>query len=230
MPPPTFDEERQLFAQGFNEVAGLDEAGRGPIAGPVVAGVAVLPKNLSGDWVTLIRDSKQMTEAQREEAYGHLQDNAVGIAAGIGTTSEIDSKGIVGATRLAMKRALSQLPFDPQFLLLDAFPLPGVNIHQKAIIHGDAISLSIAAASIVAKVTRDRMMKEADADFPNYGFASHKGYASATHLAALDSHGPCALHRYSFEPVRTMFETRGIAPPHPVREKPKQGGFNMAFD
>ncbi|MBM3945676.1 MAG: ribonuclease HII [SAR202 cluster bacterium] len=219
-----------MFGQGFTLVAGLDEAGRGPIAGPVVAGVAVLPQDLNGEWVSLLRDSKQMTEAEREEAYGHLERHAVGIGAGVGTTSEIDSKGIVSATRLAMSRALKQLPFKPEFLLLDAFPLPGVNIRQKAIVHGDALCLSIAAASIVAKVTRDRMMLLADAEFPMYGFASHKGYASEKHMAALADHGPCSLHRFSFEPVYTIHRTLGIAPPHPIREKPKQSGFTMAVE
>ena len=228
--PPTFDEELRLFEKGFSLVAGLDEAGRGPIAGPVVAGAAILPKHLQGSWTSLIRDSKQMTETAREKAYGFLERNAVAIAAGISSTREIDANGIVKATRLAMQRALLDLPTPPQFLLLDAFPLPGVNTHQKAIIHGDSISLSIAAASIVAKVTRDRLMRQADADFPIYGFKSHKGYASAGHLAALEEHGPCSLHRFSFEPVYTMHRTLGISPPHPVRDKPKQAHFNIGTE
>lgn len=228
--PPTFDEELRLFERGFSLVAGLDEAGRGPIAGPVVAGATILPKDLRGPWASLIRDSKQMTETAREQAYSYLEDNALAMAAGISSTREIDANGIVKATQLAMERALLDLPLHPQFLLLDAFPLPNVNIHQKAIIHGDSISLSIAAASIVAKVTRDRLMKKADDDFPMYGFRSHKGYASTKHLAALEEHGPCSLHRFSFEPVYTMHRRLQISPPHPVRDKPKQAHFNIGTE
>lgn len=199
---PSYEEEATLLAQGYSMVAGLDEVGRGPLAGPVVAGVAVLPPNLSGSWVGMVRDSKQMTPAQREHVLPYLRESALALEVGISSSQEIDDLGIVGATRLAMKRALDGLALTPQFLLLDAFPLPGVAIPQKPIVHGDALCLSIAAASVVAKVTRDRIMEEQDALFPSYGFARHKGYATREHLRNLRDHGPCPIHRRSFAPVR----------------------------
>ena len=199
---PSYEEEATLLAQGYSMVAGLDEVGRGPLAGPVVAGVAVLPPNLNGSWVRLVRDSKQMTPAQREHVLPYLRESAMALEVGISLSQEIDDLGIVGATQLAMKRALDGLALTPQFLLLDAFPLPGVAIPQKPIVHGDALCLSIAAASVVAKVTRDRIMEEQDALFPSYGFARHKGYATREHLRNLRDHGPCPIHRHSFAPVR----------------------------
>lgn len=199
---PSYEEEATLLAQGYSMVAGLDEVGRGPLAGPVVAGVAVLPPNLSGSWVGMVRDSKQMTPAQREHVLPYLRESALALEVGISSSQEIDDLGIVGATRLAMKRALDGLALTPQFLLLDAFPLPGVAIPQKPIVHGDALCRSIAAASVVAKVTRDRIMEEQDALFPSYGFARHKGYATREHLRNLRDHGPCPIHRRSFAPVR----------------------------
>ena len=202
IPSPTFREEAALLGQGYSLVAGLDEAGRGPLAGPVVAGVAILPPNPDWPWIGLIRDSKQMTPSQRERALGYLQDAAVALEAGISSPKEIDELGIVAATRLAMQRALNSLALLPQFLLLDAFPLPGVGIPQKPIVHGDSLCLSIAAASVVAKVTRDSIMEEQDALYPRYGFAKHKGYPTREHLDNLRDHGPCLIHRYSFAPVR----------------------------
>lgn len=199
---PSYEEEASLLAQGYSMVAGLDEVGRGPLAGPVVAGVAVLPPNLSGPWVGMVRDSKQMTPTQREYVLPHLQESALALEVGMSSPQEIDDLGIVGATRLAMRRALDGLALTPQFLLLDAFPLPGVQIPQKPIVHGDALCLSIAAASVVAKVVRDRIMEEQDALFPSYGFARHKGYATREHLRNLRDHGPCPIHRRSFAPVR----------------------------
>ena len=190
------------MGQGYSLIAGLDEAGRGPLAGPVVAGVAVLPPNLKGDWVKLVRDSKQLTPAQREYVLPYLQDASRALEVGMSSAQEVDDLGIVSATRLAMKRALNSLALMPQYLLLDAFPLPGVGIPQKAIVHGDALCLSIAAASVVAKVTRDRIMEGHDEMYPSYGFARHKGYATREHLRNLRAHGPCPIHRYSFAPVR----------------------------
>jgi ribonuclease HII len=201
---PTYEEEASLFEQGYSLVAGLDEVGRGPLAGPVAAGVAVLPSNLEGQWVGLIRDSKQMTPVQRERALPFIQDAALALGVGMSTSQEIDDLGIVQATRLAMARALDSLPLLPQYLLLDAFPLPGVAIPQKAIIRGDALCLSIAAASIVAKVTRDRLMVEQDVMFPGYGFARHKGYGTKEHIRSLMRLGPCAIHRRSFAPIKHL--------------------------
>ena len=189
------------MAEGYSMVAGLDEAGRGPLAGPVVAGVAVLPPKMVGSWVRLIRDSKIMTRQEREQVFANLQDTAIALEVGVSSAVEIDDVGIVDATFLAMKRALNSLALMPQFLLLDAFPLPGVDIPQKPIIGGDAKCLSIAAASIVAKVTRDNIMEEEDAQHPGYGFARHKGYGSSEHLRQLERLGPCPIHRYSFSPL-----------------------------
>ena len=207
-PAPTYTEEANLIRQGFSMVAGLDEAGRGPLAGPVVAGVVVLPPEPGGPWISLVRDSKQLSQAQRERAFSALQEVAFGIGAGVASHQEIDDVGIVASTRLAMERAIGTLALRPQFLLVDAISLPGLDIPQKPIIHGDALCLSIAAASIVAKVTRDRLMQQHDAVYPGYGFARHKGYATWEHLRNLRALGPCPIHRYSFAPVRDLAATR----------------------
>lgn len=188
--------------QGYSIVAGLDEVGRGPLAGPVVAGVALLPTRLRGKNAALIRDSKQLSPAQREKALIYLQSRGVVMQVGACSSREIDEIGIVPATRLAMKRALDSLTITPQFLLLDALSLPDVPIPQKSIIRGDALCLSIAAASIVAKVFRDRLMVEQDDAYPDYGFARHKGYGTREHLESLRRLGPCPIHRFSFAPVR----------------------------
>ena len=199
---PTYFEEARLLTEGFSMVAGVDEAGRGPLAGPVVAGVAVLPPNPEWDWVALVRDSKQIGHAQREYVYSRLRNEALGIATGAASHREIDELGIVPATRLAMMRAIGSLPLQPQFLLLDAISLPNLEIPQKSIVHGDARCLSIAAASIVAKVTRDGIMQKQDSLYPGYGFTRHKGYATREHLQNLTTLGPCPIHRRSFAPVR----------------------------
>ena len=199
---PGYREESVLIEAGYTLVAGLDEVGRGPLAGPVVAGAVMLPAKPRGRWVRLIRDSKQLTPARREEAAEILREKALSMATGFATHEEIDRIGIAPATRLAMARAINALPLQPQFLLLDAFPLPDVDIPQKAIVRGDALCLSIAAASIIAKVERDRVMVEHDGRYPGYGFASHKGYASSFHLEALRDRGPSPIHRHSFAPVR----------------------------
>ena len=183
-------------------VAGLDEVGRGPLAGPVVAGVAILPPDLDPDLAARVNDSKQLTPKQRRDVLPPLRDAALGLETGASSSREIDGLGIVKATRLAMQRALDNLLLTPHYLLLDAFPLPEVSIPQKPIVRGDALCLSIAAASIVAKVTRDRLMVEEDSRYPGYRFASNKGYASSYHLSALETRGPCPIHRYSFAPMR----------------------------
>lgn len=207
-PRPTYREERALLRQGYSLVAGVDEVGRGPLAGPVVAGLAILPPNPRGRWVRHVRDSKQLTPGQRQSALGLLEDVAITLQVGISSHEEVDEHGIVAATRLAMERALNSVPLLPQFLLLDAFPLPGVVIPQKPIVHGDALCLSIAAASIVAKVTRDRIMEQQDDLYPRYGFAKHKGYATEEHLRNLRALGPSPIHRHSFAPVKAWSSTR----------------------
>ena len=203
-----YDEEEALLNRGFSYVAGIDEVGRGPLAGPVVAGVVILPPRPQGTWLDGIRDSKAVTAAQRDRSYDAITENAWASATGQASALEIDEIGIVPATALAMRRALDSLALMPQFLLIDAFPLPDVDIPQKAIVKGDALCLSIAAASIVAKVTRDRIMKEIDEDYPEYGFAGHKGYGSVEHIRRIETLGPCPIHRYSFAPIRHSGHSR----------------------
>ena len=215
---PTYHLEAALIEQGYALVAGLDEAGRGSIAGPVTAGVAILPPNLGGPGVGLVRDSKQLTPARREQALLYLEGAALALGVGMSAPQEVDAVGIVQATRLAMKRALSSIPLVPAYLLLDAFPLPGVAIPQKSIIRGDALCLSIAAASIVAKVARDRHMAEQDAAFPGYGFARHKGYGTREHLRSLQELGACEIHRRTFAPVKLM-----VSPGEPNKKTQRQG-------
>lgn len=200
---PTVEHERALRAQGCTRVAGLDEAGRGCWAGPVVAAAVVLaevvlwqPELLAG-----IDDSKQLTPAARELGYQRLRELTVAIGVGIVPAYLIDAYGILPATRLAMVTALLQLPCSPDGLLIDAVPLRELALPQVVLPRGDARCLSIAAASVVAKVTRDRLMATADRAYPGYGFAAHKGYGTAQHQRALAVHGPCPLHRRSFAPL-----------------------------
>ena len=203
-----YTEEETLLDLGYSYLAGIDEVGRGPLAGPVVAGVVILPPRPQGVWLDGITDSKAMTASQRERSYEAILSNAWAWATGEASAEEIDEIGIVPATALAMRRALDSLALMPQFLLIDAFPLPDVEIPQKAIVKGDALCLSIAAASIVAKVTRDRIMAEIDQQYPDYGFASHKGYGSAQHIRRIEALGPCPIHRYSFAPLRHSGHSR----------------------
>ena len=204
---PTYDEEAALLQAGYTAIAGVDEVGRGTLAGPVVAAAAILPAHPSGDWLANIRDSKQLTARRREISLEGMRSATVVMGTGAASAAEIDAVGIVEATRIAMRRAVEALPTAPDFLLLDAMLLPDVDIPQRAIIKGDAKRLSIAAASIVAKVTRDAMMRDYDAEYPGYGFARHKGYATRQHLDALESLGACAIHRRTFAPVRRLTES-----------------------
>ena len=193
-----------MISEGYEPVAGLDEAGRGSLAGPVVAAAVILPPSIRANWVRLINDSKRMSAHQREYVYSRLHEHALAISVGQSSSIEIDRINILEATRLAMKRALENLAVRPQFLLIDALTLPTIPINQKPIIHGDTISMSIAAASIVAKVTRDKIMRNNDDDYPGYGFAKHKGYGTREHLRNLTLLGPCTIHRFSFRPVRSI--------------------------
>ena len=196
--------EHSLRQFGCRFVAGIDEVGRGTLAGPVTAAAVVMPEEIPETWFGLIRDSKQMSPEQRQFACEQIQLHARAVGVGSGSSSEIDSIGIVPATRLAMTRALDDLDVAPDHLLIDALPLPDVDVPQTAIIKGDAISISIAAASIVAKVTRDGLMAGPyEASHPGYGFARNKGYGTAEHKAALQELGPCPIHRFSFAPVRS---------------------------
>jgi ribonuclease HII len=204
---PTYDEEAALLDDGYVVIAGVDEAGRGSLAGPVVAGAVVLPSYCGADWIAGIRDSKRLTPRQRETALRAMREASVAMGAGTASSTEIDRMGIIGATRAAMARAIGALPIQPDFLLLDAIVLPDVDIPQRSIIKGDAKCLSIAAASIVAKVTRDSMMRDIDGEYPGYGFAQHKGYGTRQHIDGLESLGACPIHRRTFAPVRRLTES-----------------------
>jgi ribonuclease HII len=201
---PSFVEETALRAQGYQLVAGLDEVGRGALMGPVMAGAVIMPQKVKGRWKSQVRDSKQLTPKAREYLFDYIIKAAVSYAVGSADNDEIDAVGIAKATRLAMVRAIKQLAPQPQFLLIDFFRLKESYYPQKGIVHGDSRCFSIACASIVAKVTRDRLVTEMDKEYPGYGLAAHKGYGTAEHLACLRRNGPSRLHRRSFEPVREM--------------------------
>ena len=195
-----------LLSQGYSFIAGLDEAGRGCLAGPVVAAAVMLP--LDEEILTLlhgVRDSKQMTALARERLFTVIQQHALAIGVGVGSVAVIDQRNILQATKQAMKDALAQLTPAPQALLLDALLLRDVPLPQRSLIKGDARCLSIAAASVIAKVTRDRLMLQLHAQYPAYGFDQHKGYGTPAHLAALQEHGATTHHRQSFAPVRALY-------------------------
>ncbi len=204
-PVPTLKFERIFWSRDLVYVAGLDEVGRGAWAGPVVAGAVILPRvsrlsalrALSG-----VRDSKLLSPAARAELIEPICQAAIAYTTGLATCEEIARWNIVGATRLAMQRAIQALTIPPHALLIDALQLPAFTLPQRAIIHGDQLSLSIACASILAKVTRDRMMVEMDARVPGYHFAQHKGYGTPEHQAALDRLGPSCEHRSTFAPIK----------------------------
>lgn len=176
-------------------VCGVDEAGRGPLAGPVVAGAVILPPDAD---ILFLNDSKKLSEKRREALYDEIAERAVSWAVGVVSPERIDEINILQATYEAMRQAVSALTPTPQILLNDAVTIPGLSARQVPIIKGDAKSVSIAAASIMAKVTRDRMMVQYDALYPAYGFAKHKGYGTAAHIAALKEYGPCPIHRRTF--------------------------------
>ncbi|MCC6605345.1 MAG: ribonuclease HII [Anaerolineae bacterium] len=188
----------------FTHIAGIDEAGRGALAGPVVAAAVILPLNDSIETQLLgVNDSKQLTAAQRETLFDLICQHALAYSIGLEPAAVIDQIGILPANKLAMVTAVSHLTPPPEFLLIDGrIRLPQLNIPQKAIVRGDSQSLSIAAASILAKVTRDRLMVELDRHYPAYGFAQHKGYGTEFHRAAIAQFGPCPEHRHSFAPIR----------------------------
>ena len=194
--------ERQVQDQGFARVAGVDEAGRGPLAGPIVAGAVVLAGTLAG-----LDDSKRLTPARREKLYEALMDGDHGIGVAVVDSVDVDCLGIQSANYVAMAQAVARLSPPPDFVLVDGFVIRGCRLPQKAIVKGDRKSMSIAAASIIAKVTRDRIMERLDAAYPGYGFTAHKGYGTAEHLDALRRLGPCPVHRRSFAPVAGRPET-----------------------
>lgn len=187
--------ERKYAEMGYNYICGIDEVGRGPLAGPVVACAVILPKD---EPILYLNDSKQVSAKKREELYDIITERAVAYGIGIVSEGVIDDINILQATYKAMRIALSNMKIKPDLLLNDAVKIPEVDIHQVPIIKGDTLSASIAAASIVAKVTRDRLMKEYDALYPGYDFASNVGYGSAKHIAAIKELGPCDIHRKTF--------------------------------
>ncbi len=176
-------------------VCGIDEAGRGPLAGPVVAGAVILPRACE---ILFLNDSKKLSEKRREALFEEIQEKASAFAVGVVGADRIDEINILQATYEAMRLAVSELGAEPEVLLNDAVTIPGITLSQVPIVKGDAKSVSIAAASIMAKVTRDHMMEEYDKLFPEYGFAKHKGYGTAAHINALKEFGPCPIHRRSF--------------------------------
>ncbi|MDH4082658.1 MAG: ribonuclease HII [Nitrospira sp.] len=214
---PTQEFERVARLCGYRRIAGIDEAGRGPLAGPVVAAAVILPSRCR---LLGINDSKQLSAKDREQVYAAILERAVGVGIGSADVAEIDQLNILEATRLAMRRAVDQLAPPPDYLLIDAVSIPEFHVPTRPIIKGDCLSVSIAAASIIAKVTRDRLMAKYHETFPEYGFLSHKGYGTAEHLERLARHGPCPIHRRTFSPVQgvVMSATKmEYAPPESQR-------------
>ena len=192
--------EDTLRARGLRFIAGVDEAGRGPLAGPVVAAAVLLPPGYTHP---VLDDSKKLTSQKRDSLFAELTaDSAIVWSYAVVDVGEIDRINILRATHEGMRRAVAGLNTQPEHVLIDGLPVRPFPVEQTALVGGDSLSFSIAAASVIAKVTRDRLMLELDTQFPYYGFAKHKGYGTAAHLAALKAHGPCPFHRRSFLPVR----------------------------
>ncbi len=201
---PSFAEEELLAAQGYRLIAGVDEVGRGALAGPVVAAAVILPGKVNAHWLDEVKESKQLTPAQRELLSPRIQEIAISIGIGTSGHEVIDAQGIIKATRLAMKLAIDQLSPPPQCLLIDYMRLPEAPLPQKGITYGDSLCFSIACASIVAKVARDHLMVALDGIYPGYGLAEHKGYGTRKHLACLHRLGPSPVHRRTFKPVKDL--------------------------
>ena len=202
---PTLRFEAEIRKSGYKSIAGTDEAGRGALAGPVVAAAVVLPESLPIEVASMIDDSKRLTPKQRERAFDGVVEHSVSYGVGVVGADRIDTIGIVPATKMAMREAIKANGLRIDFLLIDAVDRIGIATPSKSIIRGDSQSLSIAAASIIAKVTRDRIMSgPVDSKYPGYAFASHKGYGTAQHLEALKTLGPCLIHRRTFKPISQM--------------------------
>ncbi len=210
--PPSLIEENKLKSQGYKLIAGIDEVGRGALAGPVVASAVILPKSVSLPWFKLVRDSKELSPRKRESLFGLISSEAVAVGIGIVPPQVIDSINILKATKLAMMQAVEKLPMQPDFLLIDRLTLPELLIPQMGITKGDKLCLSIACASIIAKVTRDHFMEELDKTYYVYGFAKHKGYGTREHISCLQQLGPSPIHRLSFAPVRDVIVSRVFSP------------------
>ena len=187
--------ENGLYCKGYNYICGIDEAGRGPLCGPVVAAAVILPKDKC---IEGVNDSKKLSEKKREKLYEDIMKNAVAVGIGIGEVSLIEEVNILNATKIAMKRAIENLKIKPDYVLVDGNQMIDIKIPGQTVISGDAKSESIAAASIIAKVTRDRMLIEYDKKYPDYGFAKHKGYGTKMHIEAIAKYGLTPIHRPSF--------------------------------
>lgn len=192
--------EKELYSEGYEFIAGTDEAGRGPLAGPVVAAAVILPKNTI---ITGVNDSKQLTEKKRNELFDIINEKALAVGIAFVDNKKIDEINILEASRLAMMEAIKKLKIKAQYVLSDAMPM-NIDVPVKPIIKGDALSESIAAASIIAKVTRDRYMDEMDKIYPEYGFKKHKGYPTKDHIEAIKKYGITDIHRKTFKPIKTM--------------------------
>ncbi len=201
---PSRAEEKRLANAGYQLIAGVDEAGRGALAGPVVAAAVIMPYPLDTPWLDQIRDSKLLGPTKRERLYHDIKRTAISVGIGTIPPEVIDSQNIITATKLAMKQAIAQLSPAPEYLLIDHLLLPDIPPPQKGITNGDRLCFSIACASIIAKVTRDRFMVQLDKIYPGYGLAQHKGYGTREHLFHLRQRGPCPIHRQSFAPVRDV--------------------------
>jgi ribonuclease HII len=205
---PNLDEEDKLKSQGYELVAGIDEVGRGALAGPVVASAVILPHPANLSWLGLVRDSKELNYRKRESLFDLINEEAIAVGIGIIPPQVIDSINILKATRLAMMQAVEKLSKQPNFLLIDRLSLSQCRIPQMGITRGDKLCLSIACASIIAKVTRDRIMEELDIMYPGYGFAQHKGYGTRKHISCLQKLGPSPIHRLYFAPVRNIITSQ----------------------
>src|SRR5712692_10122248 len=211
---PTLEEEVALLSQGYSFIAGVDEAGRGSLAGPVVAAAVILPLGIPFRFdpdeclarFEGVRDSKQLTARERDRLFEVIMQHAVAVGVGMGSVEMIDELNILQATKFAMRSALAQLTILPQAVLLDAIHLPGIELPQRSIIKGDVLCLSIAAASIIAKVSLDHIMRRLHEQYPAYGFAQNKGYGTKAHLTSLHKYGVTHYHRRSFAPVRELYE------------------------
>lgn len=195
MKNPTFKFEKELISEGYFGIVGIDEVGYGAVAGPVVTAAVMLPLDSR---LSEVRDSKLLSEKKREELYVKILEKCHGVAIGSATPREVDQLNVRQATYLAMRRAISQIP-SIDFVLVDAWTIPELQIPQKGINSGDKLVKSIAAASIIAKVYRDRLMKKYGEEFPEYGFEKHKGYGTKIHLEAIKTYGPCPIHRVSYK-------------------------------
>ena len=204
--PDLLKYEKELYEKNISLIAGVDEVGRGPLVGPVVAAAVILPKNYE---LLGLTDSKKLSEKKRDAFYEILQTDAIAIGVGVISAKIIDEVNIYEASKLAMKEALSNLKIKPEYVLIDAMPLD-LDVDSTSIIHGDALSLSISAASVIAKVTRDKMMYDLDKIHPEYGFAKHKGYPTKQHLQAIKKYGVLDNYRFSYKPVKNVVEEKSL--------------------